>query len=290
MASFDSCYYKSSLHMLYGGMRKSLFIDEHPTKGVSAEGIGIKVGRAFYDLNKQILEYKSHGTRVKACFGADQLFNMKMKIGEKVKGQTRNNIQFGTDDSHFDSDNQVSKLSIGGMFSYNLAGIGATTRFKFFSDQAVETFTSATVGGARVGCDMRATLEGSYCGFVGASIGLPQSPILSGAHVGSVVELPSMRPSFGLFGVLPRQLAPNLAKMTVGMEVINSEPNVWVTQCGAEVAIDNDNSVIAKLQNDSVAHISFIKHFQGMDVRMGVKANLSKGTCGNYGVEVTLNH
>ena len=84
--TFDSKYYKSSLYLLYGGMRKTLFVNPYPINGISSKNIGLKVGKAFYDLNKQQLECKEEGCRVKAGFGGSQLFNMKMKVGDKVKG------------------------------------------------------------------------------------------------------------------------------------------------------------------------------------------------------------
>merc|ERR1712228_786910 len=129
---------------------------------------------------------KDGGWRVKASFGGNELFNLKMKVGDKVKGQTRNNIQFGTDESHFGSKNTTTKISVGGMFTFGVGGLLATTRLKLFSDFALETFTAATVAGAHVGADLRFA-NGDCTGFVGASYGLPSSiPVITNAHVGTV--------------------------------------------------------------------------------------------------------
>lgn len=284
-SSFNSCYEKSSLFLLYGGMRKSLFINAHPTNGVSSKNIGLKVGKSFFDFNKQQLEYKDENWRVKANFGGTQLFNMKMKIGDKRKGVTRNNVQFGTDQSHFGSDNKSAKLSIGGMFSWGNSNTGGTTRLKIFSDEAAEVFSSANVAGVKLACDMRLTYAVPYSGFFGASYGLPSSvPFFKNVHVGGVVSLPDMRPSMGLFAQVPVE---SVKKAIVGVELFDV-PQPSAALFGAEVALNAENSVIVKTGDNGIAHVSLIKHFKDVDVRMGIEANLLEGAFGKFGATVTL--
>jgi len=245
-----------------------------------------KVGKAFYDLNEQQLEYKDSNWRVKANFGDTKLFNLKMKLGTKTKGKTRNNIQFGTDQSHFGSDKKENKLSVGGMFTFGVAGILATTRLKVFQPEgspALETFTTASLAGIKIGCDMRVTQTGDYCCFLGASYGLPS--IISGlsnVHVGSIVSLPAMRPSVGMFAEASVPLAQ---KAVFGVELFEAPRAVLF---GAQVAVDDEHSVVAKAGNDGIAQLSFIKKFKGLDLRMGAEANLSEGSVGKLGVKLTL--
>jgi len=281
---FDSSYYKSSLYILYGGMRKTLFIDEHPLDGVSADGLGLKVGKAFYDLNEKVMEYKDSGWRVKAKFGEPGLFNLKMKIGEKRKGDTRPNIQFGSDDSHFGSDNKINKYSFGGMFTFGMGGLIATTRLKIFNDKAAEVFASASVGDAQLGCDLRITEDEPFQGFVGASYGLPSMLGLSNLHFGTIVAVSQNglgAKSVGLFAEVP---VPSVKKATVGMEIFDQGGG----RIGAEVALDGENSIIAKSDSRGLANISFIKQFKGIDVQMGCEADLTKGSFGRLGALVSL--
>lgn len=281
--AFESGYNKSALFLLYGGMRKSLFVNKHPLDGISSKHLGITFGKAFYDLNKQELEYKDSSWRVKANFGDTKLFNMKMKLGEKKQGETRNNVQFGTDQSHFGSDGSQSKMSVGGMFTFPIGIILTTTRLKVFNDAAAEVFVDAELGtGIAVAADLRVTQDGAYKGFVGASAALPTSvPVLKSVHVGSIVALPELRPSVGIFFEAP---VPAVQKAVIGVELFNAPQMALV---GAEVKLDGENSVNAKVGDNGIAQISFLKKMKGMDLRMAVEANLREGQTGRFGVQVT---
>jgi hypothetical protein len=282
LSTFESGYNKSSLFLLYGGMRKKLFLNKHPLDGPSLKQLGIQRGNAFYDLNKQELEYKDSNWRVKANFGQAKLFNLKTKLGTKKKGETRNNIQFGTDQSDFDSDRSKSKMSVGGMFTCGAGGILATTRLKIFNDKALEVFTDMSVGALTLASDMRVTQTG-YTGFVGASVGH------GGVHVGGILALPSKGgPNFslGLFGEVP---APGLQKAIVGAEFFSNGKGL----IGAELTVDKEHSVNSKVGTNGIAHVSVIKRFPGIVLRMGTEANLNKLSAGadafgRFGAQVTL--
>eukprot|EP00415_Alexandrium_ostenfeldii_P001008 UN1008 len=263
-------------------MRTSLFVTPHPLDGVSAENVGLKVGKGFFDLIEQQLEYKESGWRVKANVGGSRLFNLKMKVGTKTPGCARNNIQFGTDLSNFGSNNKDSKYSIGGMANFSVAGVLASARLKVFSDEAVEVFANADAAGVKLGCDMRATFAGSYCGFLGASYGLPASfPVLKNVHVGSVLSLPDLRKSFGLFAEVP---AP-VEKAVFGVELFDSPRALLL---GTELVLDAENSICAKADDNGTAHVSFIKRFKGIELRMAVETSFFDMSVGRFGAQVTL--
>merc|ERR1712083_320298 len=135
----------------------------------------------------------------------------------------------------------------------------------------VELFTDTTIAGAKIGCDFRAAPNGSYCGFFGASYALPSSiPVLTNAHVGTVVSLHDKRPSLGLFGELP---VPSLKKTVVGLELFDS-PRAALF--GAELVLDGENSVLVKAGDNGVAQCSWVKKFSGIELRCGVEANLKQ--------------
>lgn len=282
--TFDSFYNKSSLYLLYGGMRKKLFVNKHPVNGISSKHVGLQIGKSFLDLNEQQLEYKEGGWRVKANFGGTNLFNLKMKIGTKTKGLPRNNVQFGTDESHFGSGNKQTKYSVGGMFNFNIGGVLVASRLKVFSDETVEVFADAELAGAIVGCDLRAAPGGTFGGFLGASYGIPNSsfPVLKNVHLGGVLSLDDMRPSVGVFGEM---VVPSVEKAIVGVELFDKPRAALV---GAELALDNENTVVAKAGDNGIAHVSWIKHFKGIELRMGVEANVAQASVGKFGARVTI--
>lgn len=281
-ATFQSFYNKSSLYLLYGGMRKTLFVDPHPIGAITAKNVGLKVGKAFYDIQEREIEFKDSNWRVKANCSGNNLFNMKMKLGEKGKG-VRNNVQFGRDSSHFGHDKNTNQFSIGGMGSVAVAGIMVNSRLKVF-DEAIEVFSDAAVAGATLACDMRVAPNGQYRGFVGASYDLVQLsvPRLKNVHVGSVVSLPDMRPSVGLFA---EAAVPSVQKAIVGVEFFQASRAVLV---GCQMKIDDENSVVAKAGDNGIAHISFIKRFKGIDVRLGLEASVKDTSLGKFGAEVKL--
>merc|ERR1712232_373983 len=113
-------------------------------------------------------------------------------------------------------------------------------------------------------------------GFVGASYGLPSGiPVVTNAHVGGILSLPDMRPSVGLFAEVP---APAVQKAVVGIELtdgpLGGHKLPQAALVGAEFTLDAENSIIAKACDNGIALISFIKHFKGIDLRMGVEADL----------------
>jgi len=293
--TIDSFYDKSSLNLLYGGMRNTLFVDPHPLGGLSAANVGLKVGKAFFDLKEQQFEYKESGWRVKMNIGGTNLLNLKRKIGAKTAGKTRNNIQFGTDESHFGTANKQKSLSIGGMYTLGIGGIITTTRLKLFTD-AMELFADANVAGVQLGVDVRAEEGGGFTGFLGASYGLSISPFLKNVHVGTVVAIKNgpyyaeMKFSAGLFSEVP---LPSVKKAIVGIELFNKVNSGPAALCGAELTLNDEDRVIAKVGDNGIAHISFIKQFKGIDLRMGIEGPSFRGPLVglgglNFGARVTL--
>lgn len=284
-----SFYNKSSLNLLYGGMRKTLFVDPHPLGGLSAKNVGLKVGKAFFDLQAQELEYKEAGWRVKMNMGGTKLFNLKRKIGAKTAGQTRNNIQFGTDESHFGVKAEKQPLSVGGMCTLCIGGILTTSRLKLFNDKSMELFVDAKVAGVQLGCDMRVEAIGKYRGFLGASYGLPNFPVLKNVHVGTICNLRHNAGFFaeataGFFAEVP---LPSVEKAVVGVELVNNDEKTAVL--GAQLMLDDNDRIIAKIADTGVAQISFLKKFKAIDLRMGIEANSKKPEVfSNFGAQVTL--
>lgn len=278
--TFDSGYNKSSLFLLYGGMRKKLFVDRHPLDGMSSKNLGISVGKSFYDLNKQELEFKDSAWRVKASFSGSNLFNLKMKLGAKSQGDARSNVQFGTDTYSF-GHKGTPKMSVGGMFVCDVAGALITTRLKVFSDGIAEIFSSTNAAGLSLGVDMCLNSSGGYTGYAGASYGLAAVPLLKNVHVGGIVAVPSMRPSVGLFAELP---SPAVKRAVVGVELDADATALF----GAEVVLDDEHTINARVGDNGIGQVSLIKRFSGLDLRMGVEVNVLQQSSSRFGVQVTL--
>lgn len=263
LSSTKSPVNDSSLDGLFGGVRKSLFLTDHPLNGIVAKAVSIQKGKLSYDIDKKEIEYKEAPWDIKANFTpGKQEMNVKNALDKNLTAN------FGV---------KNNDVFLGGKYSMGCC----SANFKLFTDLQAQLAVSAKpVDGLECGADASLDSNGIKAGLGGASYKLP---VGQPAHIGAILSYPSMAASLGIFSQLPS--VPGAKKATVGAEIQQS----GAAMLGAEVVLDAQTTVKAKADLSGLSHISVVQNFKDMTVTCGVEADLLNGFAMNkFGAEVKV--
>lgn len=263
---FKSRFNDSGLDNLFGGARKTLFLDKHPLNGVTTKNIGIRKGNLFYDLDKQEVDYKDGQWEVKATLKGKQELDLKKKLDDNL------DVNFGVSNDN---------VFVGGKWSFSLFSGSAVTKLKVFPSLNAELSCTADVLALKTSADVALSPAGPDWAMVGASYQLPG---IANTHVGGMLTFPDMRSSLGLFTGAVK--IPGTQKATLGAEIHSASPNGILL--GADLTVDKQLTLTAKTGLSGVAEISATQSLSGMKLRTAIEADLLSGTAGKFGAQVKL--
>jgi hypothetical protein len=264
---FKTAFGGGAIEGLFSESRKKLFLDGHPVSGMKAKDLGIKNGKAFFNLDKQELKFKDGKWEIKAELG-------KSNVELKNSLDKDTTVTFGVNGVGKDP-----KVFCGGKGSFGLAAVEA----KITSDLAAEVAVKSSVSGLDLGADVVLAGAGLKAGQFGASYALPFGKKTS---LGAILSYPSMDAAVCCFGNVP---VPGTTSAHVGAEIqlpSGGAPNAVV---GGSFGLDKDLSVKTVAGLNGLCHISFIQAFKDVTLTAAVEADLLSGAApSKFGMEFKM--
>jgi len=256
---------------LFAKSRKELFLDTHPLAGIKTKDLGLKNGKAFWNMDKQELSIKDGSWEITAAIG-------KQNIELKNAFDAKTTVKFGCDGLGKDQ-----KVWCGGASAIGPVSVEG----KVQADLSAEVSCKTAVSGLDLAADLQIKDGGMGLkgGQFGACYGLPFGKKTS---VGAILswngkETDSAVCAFGNVTV------PGTKSALVGCELqlpAGKPPNALV---GGKFGLDDQLSVKTAAGLNGLCHISFIQAFKDCTLTTGMEADLRSGSApSKFGMELKM--
>jgi len=252
---------------LFAKSRKELFLDAHPLAGIKSKDLGLKNGKAFYNMDKKEINIKDGSWEITANLD-------KQNVELKNAFDAKTTVKFGCDGLGKDP-----KVWCGGASAIGPVNVEGKVQADLSADVSCKT----AVAGLDLAADLQLAGMGLKGGQFGACYGLPFGKKTS---VGAVLSYPAMDSAVCAFGNVT---VPGTKSALVGCELqlpAGKDPNALV---GGKFGLDDQLSVKTAAGLNGLCHISFIQAFKDCTLTTAMEADLFSGSApSKFGMELKM--
>jgi len=253
---------------LFAKSRKELFLDKHSLAGMKTKDLGLKNGKAFFNMDKKELSIKEGSWEVTAAME-------KQDIELKNAFDKTTTVKFGCDGL-----GKEPKVWCGGASKVGPLSVDG----KVYADLAAEVSCKTSVSGLDLAADLKLDQGKGPKGQFGASYALPFGKKTS---VGAILSYPEMDSAVCAFGNVA---VPGTKSATLGCELqlpAGKAPNALF---GGKFGLDDQLSVKTAAGLNGLCHIFFIQAFKDCTLTTGMEADLFSGspTPSKFGIELKM--